>query len=91
VATAAVLSPDGAAPIVDARLSTTYTGSGRPARVNLELWSADPEAYPRRLAGEASGSGVEGTAAGWSITADVLAAHLRGEEGTGVYLLGRRA
>jgi hypothetical protein len=34
---------------------------------------------------------VEGTAAGWSITADVLAAHLRGEEGTGVYLLGRRA
>lgn len=91
VASAAVLSPDEALPITDARLSTTYTGSGRPARVNLELWSDDPDAYPRRVAGEAANTGVQGTAAGWAITAELLAAHLRGEEGTGVYLLGRRA
>ncbi len=86
---AGVVDPDGASPIVDPRLSTTYTAQGRIRRVGLELWPADEEQPPMRLVAEALGHGAVVSSPGWEITVDWLAAHRRGHDGLGVYLLAR--
>jgi hypothetical protein len=89
--TAAVIDPEGWPPVTDPRLSTTYTAAGDPAHVGLELWSDDPESFPRRLAGESTGSRAAASAGGWSVSAERLLCHSRGNEGMGVYLIARPA
>jgi hypothetical protein len=95
---AALLGEEGAAPIADARLSTTYTAAGEPARASLELWlggtgSEDDEhepEYPRRAAGEALGGAVSGVLGELSVSAQPFHWHSGGREGGGIYLLARR-
>jgi hypothetical protein len=89
--TAVVLDPEGAPAISDPRLSTTYVASGRPRRMTLELWSEDPEHYPRRFAGESAQRSAAGSGAGWSLQAELMRCHSRGREGTGVYVIARPA
>ena len=48
----ALLSPEEAALVDDARLSTTYDGEGRQRRAGLELWVREEDGVPRRAAGE---------------------------------------
>jgi hypothetical protein len=88
---AAILTSEEFAPIVDPRVSTTYTADGQPTRMTLELWSEDPESAPRRVAGEAVGQSAKATARGWSVQAQLLLCHSRGHDGAGVYLLARPA
>jgi len=87
---AALLGEEAEPPISGPRLSSTYSATGQPVKVNIELWYEDPERHPRRVAGEATGSGAQGRSGGWELRAELLQCHTRGEEGTGVYLLGRR-
>ncbi len=91
-------------PVVDPRLSTTYDAAGLPARVGLELWfepddageaSDDDETErsfprPRHAAGDAIGAPIEWEVGGFKLHAALLRWHSRGEDGTGVYLLGQR-
>lgn len=91
IVAAAVIEPEAPRVITDPRLSTTYDAAGRPARVNLELWTDDPEQYPRRLAGEAAGARAEASGAGWELRAELMHCHARGQDGVGVYLLARPA
>jgi hypothetical protein len=49
------------------------------------------ETLPRRAAGEATAASLEWEAAGFALQAVPLRWHSRGEDGAGVYLLGRRA
>lgn len=86
---AAVIDPEGAAPVVDPRVSTVSTVAGRARRVALELWSEDEEAPALRVAAEATGTGGQVSQAGWDLTLDWLVAHRRGRDGEGVYLLAR--
>jgi len=90
---AAVLDVEGAHPIAEPRLSTTYTEDGRPARAGLELWRAEDEngeqSYPTRAAGEVAGPGLVTAAEGMEVQAEPFRWHSRGAEGTGVYLLVR--
>jgi hypothetical protein len=100
IVAAAALEPDATPPIADPRLSTTYTSAGRPARAGLELWPEDepteetgeeaPPAYPRRAAGEAVGSGLDWENGGFGLHAELLHWHSRGQDGAGIYLLGKR-
>jgi hypothetical protein len=92
VIAAAVFEPTGPVAVADPRLSTTYAADGHPTRVGLELWldhDESEEQYPRRAAAEPLGA-----AAAWAQPAFELAAYFlrclsRGEEGLGVYVLGR--
>ena len=88
---AAVVDPAGPVTIVEPRLSTTYSASGRPRRVGLELWSEDEEAAPVRVVAEGLGRGGSTTAGGWELTVDWLAGHRRGRDGAGVFLIARPA
>lgn len=88
---AAVFDAEGWPPITDPRLSTTYTAAGDPARVGLELWSDEPEGFPRRLAGESMNRSGDGAAHGWTVSAHLMLCHSRGKDGPGVYLLARPA
>jgi hypothetical protein len=85
-------------PVVDPRLSTTYTEAGLPRRAGLELWlQEDEEAaeeaaahpYPRRAAGEVLGAGLDWRQADFELHASLLHWHSHGREGPGVYVLGR--
>lgn len=96
---ASALEPDPAPPVVDPRLSTTYTEAGVPARAGLELWPAEEttdeadaasRAYPRRAAAEAVGAGIDWENGGFVLHAELLRWHSRGRDGTGIYLLGHR-
>jgi hypothetical protein len=99
---ASVLEPGRAPRVDDPRLSTTYTATGVPSKAGLELWFEEPETQdaeangeqellPRRAAGEAVGAGLDWNSAGFALHAAPLRWHSRGEDGRGVYLLGRRA
>jgi hypothetical protein len=89
---ASVIEPEGPMPVAEARLSTTYAGSGVPTRMGLELWVGDEEAeqYPRRVAGEAAAQPVATHVDGLEVVAAPLRCHSRGRDGAGVYLLARR-
>jgi len=96
---ATVLDPEMTCAVADPRLSTTYTADGLPARAGLELWlgkedakPADDESarYPRRAAGEAVGAGIDWTVAGFELHARLLRWHAHGQDGAGVYMLGKR-
>jgi len=92
VIAASVFEPAGPVLVADPRLSTTYVADGHPTRVGLELWlghEGSEEQYPRRAAAEPLGA-----AAAWAQSALELQAYFlrclsRGEEGLGVYVLGR--
>ena len=92
VIAASVFEPTGPVAVADPRLSTTYAADGHPTRVGLELWldrDESEEQYPRRAAAEPLGA-----AAAWAQPAIELEAYFlrclsRGEEGLGVYVLGR--
>jgi hypothetical protein len=89
---ASVLDPEAALSVADPRLSTTYTATGRIARVGLELWleqEDSEEQYPRRAAGEALGAGANGLLGAVMLEAELLRCRSHGEEGIGVYLLAR--
>ncbi len=88
---AVVIDPEGWPPITDPRLSTTYTATGDPARAGLELWSDEPDSFPRRLAGESLARRSTGAAGGWTVSAHLMLCHSRGKDGPGVYLLARPA
>jgi len=58
--------------VIDPRLSTTYDAHGAPRRVGLELWLGDDEdgdQWPRRVAGAATGSHVNGALGGHALGA----------------------
>jgi hypothetical protein len=92
VISATVFEAGGPIAVADPRLSTTYSADGHPGRVGLELWldqDDSEEQYPRRAAAEPLGA-----AATWAQSTAELDAYLlrwlsRGEEGLGVYVLGR--
>lgn len=98
LAAATVLGSAEGLAVVEARLSTTYTASGAPRSTGLELWfeeSADESGdgaahYPGRAAGEAVGAPISWEASGFALQAVLLRWHTRGEQGSGVYLVGRR-
>ena len=80
--------------VFDPRLSTTYDPSGNVRRMGIELWLGETEEgdqYPRRLAGEASGSATRRTTDGLVLQASPLRCHSRKELGGGVYVLIRAA
>lgn len=98
---ASLLEDEPAPRVADPRLSTTYDAAGAPARVGLELWlepespDEDPDQesdrhFPRRAAGESVGAGVDWELAGFRLHAAPLRWHSRGEDGSGLYLLGQR-
>jgi hypothetical protein len=85
---ATLFDPEGWVSVSDPRLSTTYAGSGLPARANLELWIGEGDnEFPRRAAAEASGAGAAAAAEGMELRVIPLRCHSRGREGTGVYVL----
>jgi hypothetical protein len=88
---AAVVVGDGWGPVVDPRLSTTYSAGGEPTRMGIELWAEDPEQLPRRLAGESLRRAAHATVAGWELHAELMRCHSNGRDGTGVYVLARPA
>jgi hypothetical protein len=90
---ATVIAADGAPPVEDPRLSTTYAGDGWPTRAGLELWLTGPEPdqqYPRRASGEAVGARAQALAGDLELRAEPFRWHSRGREGVGMYLLARR-
>jgi hypothetical protein len=87
--------------VEEARLSTTYTAEGVPARAGVELWLAPgeaevsegeqepPEPRPRRAAGESIGPIASGSAGELDVHAGLFRCHAEGREGSGVYVLAR--
>jgi hypothetical protein len=87
---AAMIEPDGALAIDEARLSTTYASGGPASKMSLELWPADEEDnYPRRAAGEASQPPTEARAGGALLEIHPMRCHRAGRDGAGVYLIAR--
>ncbi len=87
---AALLGPDGAAPIGDPRLSTTYDGDGRQRRAGLELWVDDDDEFPARGSGEVlCGSTLE--LGQLRLDCAFFRWRLEGHEGVGRYDVLRRA
>ncbi len=91
VVTAIVVEPDGPISVSEGRLSTTYTESGAPARVGLELWLTEEEnQFPRRVAGEALGVGADGTGTSDAVVGlHAFRCHSRGRDGLGAYLVAK--
>ncbi|MBV8430927.1 MAG: hypothetical protein JO244_07195 [Solirubrobacterales bacterium] len=101
VLSAAVQDDPPTRPVVDPRLSTTYSDAGLPSRAGLELWlaeegqdSPDDEAsshYPWRAAGEAAGPGLDWSQENFVLHAVPMRWHSHGRDGPGVYALVQRA
>jgi hypothetical protein len=94
--TAALVEAGSLRTVSDPRLSTTYTGEGVPSRAGVELWvsepTEDPETvneHPHRVAGGAAGPRASWTDGGLELEAQPFRWHSHGEDGGGVYLLGR--
>jgi len=87
---AALLDADGAVPIRDPRISTTYDGDGHQRRAGLELWVGEEDDYPRRGAGQVlAGSSVE--LGQLRLDCAFFAWQLDGRDGVGRYDVLRRA
>jgi hypothetical protein len=81
---AALLLRDGAVPVEEPRLSTTYAGDWRPLRAGLELWVRSDDPIPQRLAGEAvCGSSV--ALGSRRLACSFFRWHMDGRQGVGVY------
>jgi hypothetical protein len=92
VLAASVFEPEGAHAVADPRLSTTYAADGHPIKFGLELWLDGDESeqqYPRRAAGASLGPSAAWTQPPLDLAAYVARCRGRGEEGLGVYVLGR--
>jgi hypothetical protein len=83
-------------PIADPRMSTTYAADGSPIKAGLELWLEASEneedetvRYPRRAAGEATGSPATTVSGPLAAQARLFRWHSRGNEGAGVYVIVR--
>jgi hypothetical protein len=92
VVSASVLGAEGAGPVEDPRLSTTYAGDGWVSRAGLELWLGGEEDQQmlRRAAGEAVGARASASSADLELQAELFRWHSSGRDGTGVYLLASR-
>jgi hypothetical protein len=90
---AALLDGESGRVIHDPRLSTTYDRSGEPIRAGIELWlgEEDAEQYPYRAAGEAASSAATWSTDGLDLQACLFRWRSRGQDGSGVFLLGRRS
>ena len=90
---ASVFSEDGAKPVADPRLSSTYSSDGRLLGTGLELWldAENDQQYPRRAVADAVGEGIQADGDGVTVTVWPLKWRARGEEGAGVYVLARGA
>ncbi|HTX31995.1 MAG TPA: hypothetical protein VMD09_11445 [Solirubrobacteraceae bacterium] len=95
---AVVIEDPPVRPVVDPRLSTTYTDAGLPRRAGLELWLEEEEdegeaggsaQYPRRAAGEVVAPGLDWNQGEFALHASLLRWHSHGREGPGVYVLGQ--
>lgn len=91
---ATVFAAEGAAPVQDARLSTTYGADRQPSRMSLELWLAtegddEEHPFPKRAAGETVGPPSAKALDGVTVEIHRLAAHYAGYEGAGSYILAR--
>jgi hypothetical protein len=93
ILTAALFEPGSTRAVAEPRLSTTYTATGAPSRMSLELWLDDDEEetgrYPRRAAGEATGARARFDRGELSIDAELLRCTSHGRQGAGVYLIVR--
>ncbi len=86
----ALLDAEGALPVADPRVSTTYDGDGHQRRAGLELWVAEEDDYPRRGAGQVlCGSSVE--LGQLRLDCAFFVWQLDGREGVGRYDMLRRA
>jgi len=86
----ALLDGDGAVPLADPRVSTTYDADGHQRRAGLELWVGEDDEYPRRGAGQVlCGSSVE--LGQLRLDCAFFAWQVDGREGVGRYDLVRRA
>ena len=86
--------------VAEPRLSTTYADAGQPVRATLELWLAEDEdsdqreeerqvQYPRRAAGEASGTGTSIELGPFELRVQPFLWRAEGREGAGIYLLAQ--
>jgi hypothetical protein len=93
VIAASVFSEDGAKPVAEPRLSSTYSSDGRLLHTGLELWldAENDQQYPRRAVADAVGEGIQADGDGVTVTVWPLKWRTRGEEGAGVYVLARGA
>ena len=98
----AVLFEDGrVASVAEPRVSSVYDAGGVPVRAGLELWLEEHDEppgeeehvaarqFPRRAAGEALGRRALLAAGPLALQAELFRWSLRGERGTGVYLIAR--
>ena len=87
---AVLLDAEGAVPISDPRVSTTYDADGHQRRAGLELWVGEDDDYPRRGAGQVlCGSSV--ALGQLRLDCAFFAWHLDGREGVGRYDVLRHA
>jgi hypothetical protein len=87
---AALVDADGAVPISDPRISTTYDADGHQRRAGLELWVGEDDDYPRRGAGQVlCGSSVK--LGQLRLDCAFFAWQLDGHDGVGRYDVLRRA
>ena len=87
---AVLVDADGAVPISDPRITTTYDADGHQRRAGLELWVGEDDDYPRRGAGQVlCGSSVE--LGQLRLDCAFFAWQLDGREGVGRYDVLRRA
>jgi hypothetical protein len=95
---ATVFSSGQRLPVAEPRLSTAYAGEEQPVRATLELWLAEedqrdrrdpdePLQYPRRAAGEASGSGSRFDRGPLALRVQPFRWRSEGKVGAGMYLL----
>ena len=86
----ALLDAEGAVPLADPRVSTTYDADGHQRRAGLELWVGEEDDYPRRGAGQVlCGTSVE--LGQLRLDCAFFVWQLDGREGVGRYDLVRRA
>ena len=87
---AALLRADGAEPVSQARVSTTYDAEGHQRRAGLELFVGEEDDYPHRAAGQVlCGSSVE--LGQLRLDCAFFEWYLDGREGVGRYDVLRRA
>jgi hypothetical protein len=87
---ATLFESDGAIPVDDPRLSTTYRQPEQPDRASVELWIGEgEEQYPRRAAAEARGEAITVRSDHVLLSVTPMRCHKAGRDGTGVYVLAR--
>jgi hypothetical protein len=94
VVSATLFESSSGIPVVEPRLSTTYSAAGVPIRLSLELWLEEDDEggqYPRRAAAENLGVSALSARGGIEVEAYAFRWHSGGHDGVGTYLLTRAA